>query len=302
VNAGHTVVYDGKQWRLRIIPSFFINKRTKLFIASGALVRLDVLFSEIEHTETKGRVFVDKNTGIIEEIHVEEERKDPHLSKTVGSTLQGVGVAMRDRVMRKLKTAKDIPELREILIDVSDEINRALDRGEKIYIEGTQGTFLSLYHGTYPYVTSRDTTASGFASEVGVGPKRVDEVIVIFKSYVTRVGEGPLPNEYSMEEIIRRGLLERGAVTGRIRRAAPFNIELAKRAIVINSATQIAITKIDVLFPEDRGVREWSKLSNEARKWIEEIENSLKTPVTLIGTGEDVRETIDRRKELGILK
>jgi len=302
VNAGHTVVYDGKQWRLRIVPSFFVNKRTRLFIAPGALVRLDVLFSEIEYTETKGRVFIDRNTGVIEEIHVEEEKRDPHLSKTVGSTLQGVGAAMRDRVMRKLRTAKDVPELKEILIDVSDEINKALDRGEKIFIEGTQGTFLSLYHGTYPYVTSRDTTASGFASEVGVGPKRVDEVIVVFKSYVTRVGEGPLPNEYPMEEVIRRGLLERGAVTGRIRRVAPFNIELAKKAIIINSATQIALTKIDALFPENRGVREWIKLSVEARKWIEEIENSLKIPVTLIGTGEDIRETIDRRRELGLLR
>jgi len=302
VNAGHTVIYDNKQWRLRIIPSFFINKRTRLFIAPGALVRLDVLFSEIEETGTRGRVFVDKNTGVIEDIHVKEEREDHYLAKTVGSTLQGVGAAMRDRVMRRLRTAKDFQELREMIIDVSEEVIEALDKGERIYIEGTQGTFLSLYHGTYPYVTSRDTTASGFASEVGVGPKRIDDVIVVFKSYVTRVGEGPLPNEYTLEEIMRKGLLERGSVTGRIRRVAPFNIELAKKSIAINSATQIAITKLDVLFPDNRGVREWSKLSSEARKWIEDLENYLKTPITIIGTGEDIKATIDRRRELGLLK
>jgi adenylosuccinate synthase len=302
INAGHTVVYENKMWRLRIIPSFFVNKDTKLMIAAGALVRLDVLFKEIEETGSRGRVFIDYNTGVIEERHVEEERNDPYLSKTIGSTLQGVGAAARDRVMRRLKTAKDFDVLKEMIVNVSEEVNKSIDRGELVYIEGTQGTFLSLYHGTYPYVTSRDTTASGFASEVGVGPKKVDEVIVVFKSYVTRVGEGPLPGEYSVDEMISRGLVERGTVTGRMRRAAPFNIELAKKAVTINSATQIALTKLDALFPEARNVREWSKLPYEARRWIEEIESALKTPITLIGTGDDIMYTIDRRIELGILR
>lgn len=302
INAGHTVVYENRLWRLRIVPSFFVNNTTRLMIAAGALVRLDVLFKEIEETGVQGRIYLDRNTGVIEERHVEEERGDPHLAKTIGSTLQGVGAAMRDRVMRRLKVARDYPELRDMVTDVSEEVNNALDRGELVYIEGTQGTFLSLYHGTYPYVTSRDTSASGFASEVGVGPRRVDEVIVVFKSFVTRVGEGPLPGEYPPEEAAKRGLLERAVVTGRPRRAAPFNLELAKRAVRINSATQVAVTKLDVIYPEDRGVREWSKLSSSARRWIEEIEGYLGVPVTLIGTGDDVRQIIDRRRELGLLR
>ncbi|HDJ83452.1 MAG TPA: adenylosuccinate synthetase [Desulfurococcaceae archaeon] len=302
INAGHTVVYNGRKWKLRSIPSFFVNPTTRLMIASGALVRLDVLFKEIEETNAKGRLVIDKHTGVIEQRHVEEERRNAYLSGKIGSTLQGVGAAMSDRVMRKLKLAEEYPELKDMVGDVALEVNNALDRGELVYIEGTQGTFLSLYHGTYPYVTSRDTTASAFASEVGVGPRRVDDVIVVFKAYVTRVGGGPLPGELSLEEIERRGWIEKATVTGRTRRAAPFNVELARRAIMLNSASQIAITKLDVLFPEAKRVREWSKLPVQARRWIEELEEQLKTPITLIGTGEEALDMVDRRRELGLMR
>ncbi|MEM1541362.1 MAG: adenylosuccinate synthetase [Ignisphaera sp.] len=300
INAGHTVVFNGTVWKLRIVPSFFLGKNVKLLIAPGALIRLDVLFKEIEETNVKNRLYVDRNTGVIEDKHLEIERNDEFLVRIVGSTLQGVGAAMVDRVLRRLKVAKDIDVLRDMVIDVALEVNEALDREELVYIEGVQGTYLSLYHGTYPYVTSRDTIASAFLSEVGVGPKRVDHVIVVFKSYVTRVGGGPLENEMSVEEAQKLGLLETGTVTGRVRRVAPFNIGLARRAVMLNSATQIALTRLDSLFRQDKCVKEWHKLSQEARKWIEDIEDKLKTPITIVGTGEDVLCTIDRRKELGM--
>lgn len=300
INAGHTVVYGNRVWKLRLVPSFFVNKNVKLMIAAGALMRLDVFFSEVEETGVRGRIFVDRNTGVIEDRHVEAEKRDAFLVKDVGSTLQGVGFAMSDRVLRRLRLAKDFDVLRDYLVDVSLEVNNAIDRGELVYIEGVQGTFLSLYHGTYPYVTSRDTTASAFASEVGVGPKKVDEVIVVFKSYVTRVGGGPLEGELPLEEAERLGLVEVATVTGRRRRVALFNVDLAKKAIMLNSATQVAITRLDALYPNDKCVREWGKLSKDTRNWIENIENSLKTPITIIGTGEDALCTIDRRKELGL--
>ncbi len=302
INAGHTIVYNGRTWKLRAIPSAFINKDTRLRIAPGALIRLDVLYKEIRETGVHDRLLLDYNTGVIEERHVEIERRDAILSGKIGSTLQGVGAAMADRVLRRLRLARDIPELKKMVTDVALEVNEALDKGFNVLIEGTQGTFLSLYHGTYPYVTSRDTTASGFASEVGIGPRRVDEVIVVFKAYVTRVGAGPLENELSEEEIIRRGWVEKATVTGRLRRVAPFNIDLARRAVLLNSASQAAITKLDVLYPEARGVREWDKLPREARKWVEEIEGAIKTPITLIGTGPEATHIIDRRRELGFTR
>jgi adenylosuccinate synthase len=299
INAGHTVVYNGVTYKLRILSAAFVNKSAKLLVPPGALISLDLFVNEVNMLGVKGRVFVDYKTGVIEEIHVRREREDPVL-KSIGSTFTGVGAAMADRVLRRLKLASDIPELKEYLADIPLMVNQALDSGEKVLVEGTQGTFLSLYHGTYPYVTSRDTTASGILSEVGVGPKRVDHVVVVFKAYVTRVGAGPLEGEISPVEAERLGWLERATVTGRVRRVAPFNLELAKRAVMLNSATCIAITKLDALFPSAKHARSWSELPSEAKKWIEKVEEELKVPVVLVGTGEEVLDMVDRSRDLGV--
>lgn len=293
-NAGHTVVRGGVQHVLRTLPSCFVDEKALLAAAPGALIRLDVFFGEAEKYG-RGRTRVDYMTGVIEEKHVEAERRDEYLMKTVGSTGQGVGAAMVDRVLRRLRLAKDVEELRPYLVDVPALIQEHKARG--VLIEGTQGTHLSLYHGTYPYVTSRDTTASGIASEAGVGPKDVDEVVLVFKAYVTRVGGGPLPGELPPEEAERRGWIERGAVTGRPRRVAPFNKELAKRAVLLNSPTQIAITKLDVLFKDAAGRTRWQDLPAEARRWVEEVEAELNRPVTLIGTGPEPADMVDLRRE-----
>jgi adenylosuccinate synthase len=164
-----------------------------------------------------------------------------------------------------------------------------------VIVEGTQGTFLSLYYGEYPYVTSKDVTASGICSDVGIGPKKVDDVLVVFKSYVTRVGGGPLQDEVSREEAEKRGWLEYGSVTGRERRSSPFDMNLAKKAIRLNSATQLAITKLDVIFPETSGIREFNKLSEKAKKFIQNIEAETGVKVILIGTGPELNDIIDRR-------
>jgi adenylosuccinate synthase len=299
INAGHTVVYNGREYKLRTISAGFVNKVAKLLIPPGALIRLDVFFHELRELNVEDRVFIDYNTGVITEEHVNQERGDSIL-KSIGSTAQGVGAAMADRVLRRLKLARDYPALAKFLTDVPLLINNALDRGEGVLVEGTQGTFLSLYHGTYPYVTSRDTTASGILSELGVGPRRVDHVIVVFKSYVTRVGEGPLEGELPASEVEKMRLAERGTVTGRLRRVAPFNFKLAERSLMLNSATLIAITKIDALFREARHVRKWEDLPRNARAWVEEVESRLNKPVVLIGTGEELEDVVDRSRDLGV--
>lgn len=97
-------------------------------IAPGALLKIDVLFREIEETGSRGRVWVDERAGVIEDRHVESERSNEYLMKVIGSTGQGVGAAMVDRVLRVLKTAKEFPELRGLITDVSREVNEELDR------------------------------------------------------------------------------------------------------------------------------------------------------------------------------
>lgn len=296
-NAGHTVIYKNKIYRLRQIPSSFINSKAKLYIGAGVLVDVEIFLKEVEICNVKNRIWIDYNCAVIEEKHKIRDKTDPHLSKTVGTTGTGCGPAMEDRVKRTVKICKDFEILKEYTDDVSLRINEALDKNLKVLIEGSQGTFLSLYHGTYPYVTSKDTTSSSVCADVGVGPKRVNDVIVVFKSFITRVGGGPLENELSYEEAQKLNLLEYGTVTGRPRRVAPFNIKIAKRSVMLNSATQVAITKIDALFKNTSKIKDYEKLPKECKKFIEEIEAEINVPITLIGTGNDLNDIIDLREK-----
>ncbi len=293
-NAGHTVVFDGRTFKLRTLPGAFVNKKTTLAISPGALIRREILFKEIEETGTKDRIVIDPHAAVITDREVGEEENDPFLSSQVGSTKQGVGTAESKRVLRKLKLAASYSELSKYISDVPDLIVDALEKGKKVLAEGTQGHMISLYHGEYPYVTSRNTTASGILSEVGVGPKYVGNVIVIFKSFITRVGGGALASEVK-ESAVKKEFEERGTVTGRKRRVAPFDKKLARDVVRINLANQIAITKLDAMFKDAYKKRKYEDLSSEAKKWLKTVEDAVGVPITLIGTGEDAMDIIDLR-------
>ena len=232
---------------------------------------------------------------MIEERHKALECDSEHLSKKIGSTKSGVGACNAERALRMVRLARQEPPLTPYIQDTVAEIHKTLSRGGSVMVEGTQGTFLSLYHGTYPYVTSKDVTASQACADVGIGPTQVDDVMVIFKSYVTRVGEGPLEGQLSRDEVLRRGWMEHGTVTGRERRAAPFDFNLARRAVQLNGGTQIALTKLDVLFPAASGVRDFPKLPSEARNFVARVERETGTPVSLIGTGAAEADIVDLR-------
>ncbi len=294
-NAGHTIEYNDKKYKVRMLPSAFLNKETRLLIGPGVVVNPEVLLKEIEEFGVSDRAFVDFQCGIIEESHKKADSYG-RLKESIGSTGSGTGPANADRAMRTLKLAKDIDSLALYLEDVPNAVNFALQQNEKVVVEGTQGTFLSLWHGTYPFVTSKDVTASGICSDIGLGPKNVNEVMIVFKAYVTRVGTGPLKNELSPEQTVAKGWQEVGTVTGRTRRAAEFDFDLARRAVMLNSATQIAITKLDIIFPECAHMDSFKDLSSPAKHFIKSIEDNLKVQVTLIGTGPDVNDIIDRRE------
>jgi adenylosuccinate synthase len=292
-NAGHTVVKDGKTLKLRMLPCGVVNEKTRLMIGAGVLVDPRVLLKEISETQSESRTTVDRNCAIIEQRHIEADRTG-FLKEKIGTTGTGTGPANSDRVLRQAKLATQESSLSRCVGDVSSELNSALDRNEFILLEGTQGTMLSLYHGSYPFVTSKDVSASAICSDVGIGPKRVDEVIVIFKSFLTRVGSGPLANELSPEETVKLGWQEYGSVTGRLRRAAPFDYELGKRAMVLNSGTRIGLTKLDTLFPDCAGMRNYEKLPKQAKEFVENVESRLGRPVVYIGTGNETGDIVDR--------
>ena len=293
-NAGHTIKDGEKTYKVRMLPSGFLNKDAKVMVGPGVVVNPDVLLKEMSDFGVEGRAFLDYNCGIIEQSHREADSQG-RLKEKIGSTGSGTGPANAERAMRTLKMAKEIDSLKPYLIDVPLEINSALDRGENVLIEGTQGTHLSLWHGTYPFVTTKDVTASGICADVGIGPKRVNDVIVVFKAYLTRVGTGPMPGELSAEETSKKGWEEFGTVTGRLRRAAEFDFDLARRAIMLSSANQISITKLDVRFPNCSGVTSYDELEEDAKSFIKNIEDKLGVKVTLIGTGPKINDVIDLR-------
>lgn len=294
VNAGHSVVHEGKTYGIRQVPSAALDvPDAKLVVGPGVLVDPTITLKEVEMMGIEqGRLVIDHNCAIITAEHRERERADEHLMKVVGSTGSGCGTGWVDHVMRRGPIARDCEEIKHLVGNTTDLVHDALRRGDNVVIEGTQATFLSLYHGDYPMCTSKDVCASALCSDVGVGPCSVKDVVVVFKAYVTRVGNGYLEGELSMEETKARGWAEYGVVTGRPRRAAPFDMALARKAIALNSGTKIAICKVDVLFPECTGVRDPSGLSEACMQWIRNIEEQCQTPVYCIGTGPDAKDTV----------
>ena len=140
-------------------------------------------------------------------------------------------------------------QLGKFIADVSLLINREIDAGKNILLEGAQGTLLDIDHGTYPYVTSSNTTAGGACTGAGIGPTKIDRILGVVKAYTTRVGEGPFPTELNDElgELIRQRGGEFGATTGRPRRCGWLDILGLRYSVSINGLTGIGLTKMDIL-------------------------------------------------------
>src|SRR5882762_1898295 len=141
------------------------------------------------------------------------------------------------------------PRLLPLAVDAGRVVWDALQRGESVLLEGAQGALLDVDHGTYPYVTSSNTTAGGAAVGVGIGPTAIDAVLGVVKAYTTRVGNGPLPTEATpaLAERIRELGDEFGATTGRPRRCGWFDAVVVRYAVRVNGLTGLAVTKLDVL-------------------------------------------------------
>jgi adenylosuccinate synthase len=141
------------------------------------------------------------------------------------------------------------PRLLPLAADVGLRVAEALKAGRRVLLEGAQGALLDVDHGTYPFVTSSNTTAGGAAVGAGIGPTAIDGVLGVVKAYTTRVGNGPLPTEAepAQEEQLRKLGGEFGATTGRPRRCGWFDATVVRYAVRVNGLTGLAVTKLDVL-------------------------------------------------------
>ncbi|MBM3671464.1 MAG: adenylosuccinate synthase [Actinobacteria bacterium] len=146
-----------------------------------------------------------------------------------------------------------VPRLEPMIADTVHMVHEALEAGQQVLFEGAQATYLDLDHGTYPFVTSSNPVAGGVCTGAGVGPRDIDRVIGVTKAYTTRVGSGPFPTELLEGDEIGDLLVDRGhefgTNTGRRRRPGWLDGVMLKHAVRLNSCSEVAITKLDVMAP-----------------------------------------------------
>jgi adenylosuccinate synthase len=169
--------------------------------------------------------------------------------------IRDVNAALRQLNGKPLSFKKTLDEylragekIRPLITNTVLAIHKAMSAGKEILFEGAQGTFLDVDHGTYPYVTSSNTTAGGACTGSGVPPNKIDLVVGAVKAYTTRVGEGPLPSEDAgISDLLHSMGREFGAVTGRPRRCGWFDSVASRYAQIVNGIDELAVTNLDGL-------------------------------------------------------
>lgn len=293
-NAGHWVRERHYERCFHQVPSGALaNPEARLMIAAGATINLPGLEAEADSVGAFGRILVDRNTALISEHHKELEIP---LRETIGSTSQGVGACAAERVARR---DTGVPTMGRLFPDhswtgVVAPALEAILRHSDVLIEGTQGSALSLYHGPYPFVTSRDTNASGLLSEVGLAPSLVRDTWMVVRTFPIRVGgnSGPMRSELDWEAMAGQARVDRGVLmkrettstTGRQRRIAEFDWEQFNQACAINRPTKLFLTFADYLDPDCAGTDDWHKLG-AVSEFVHKLELASGAVVAGVSTG-----------------
>ena len=288
-NAGHTVYERPTPYKYHHLPSETRCSEARIALGPGAVISVPVLQKEISDCGVEpGRLFIDPQAVVIEQADIDFESRT--LKRLIGSTAQGVGAATARKIMRgadgkPVRLAKDLKELKPYIRDTRGILDAAFSQGQRVFLEGAQGTELSLHHGSYPHVTSRDTTVSGCLAEAGIAPSRVRRIIMACRTYPIRVQSphgstsGPMSRELTWREISRRSRIplkellaaEKTSTTRRRRRVAEFDWTLLRKAASLNGPTDIALTFTDYLSILNRQARRLSSCNLPAfgslRRW-----------------------------------
>jgi adenylosuccinate synthase len=261
---------------------------------------------------TPDRLFIDGQAMMID--RVDRGREERTLRSKIGSTAQGVGWATARKVLRgaigpRVRLARDEPRLSDYVRDTVGVIETALADEQRVLLEGTQGTALSLHHGDYPFVTSRVTTASGCLAEAGIPASRVRRTLMVCRSFPIRVESprgstsGPMSREIDFDELARQcdytaehlRNAERTSTTNRLRRIGHFDWPLFRRSVTLNGPTDIALTFADYIGHGNQNARRFEQLNDETTEFIAEVERAAAAPVSLIAVRFHYRAIIDRR-------
>lgn len=300
-NAGHTVKFDGRTYKLSLLPTGILQNHVKSVIAPGVVVNPMAVLKELDGLaagghDASGRLMISDRAHVICPWHLLEEAA---LEKTrggeaIGTTMRGIGTCYRDKVGRShavrvgdlidadcfAARVRAIVPHKQMLLDAMDpsgerlDIDRilaeygaaadrirpmvadttaylldALESGKRILFEGAQGSLLDIDHGTFPYVTSSNSSGCGIHSGSGVPEREIQKMIGVVKAYTTRVGGGPFPTELdnATGERIRQAGNEFGTVTGRPRRCGWLDCVATRYSARISGVDSIAIALLDVL-------------------------------------------------------
>ena len=314
-NAGHTVWEEPDPYTFHHLPSGTRkNAGAGLALGAGAVIRVETLLREIADCEVEAdRLAIDPHAMVISDDDIAEEN---HFTSSMGSTGQGVGVATARRILDRSRSsdsisiAANVDELKPFVRPVRDVLDEAFGRNRAVMLEGTQGTGLSLFHGQYPYVTSRDTTVAGCLADAGISPSRVRKVLMVCRTYPIRVQSpeggtsGPMSREIKWNTVAERSgvpidelqRVEKTSTTKRDRRVAEFDWAQLRRSASLNAPTDIALTFMDYLSIENREANRVEQLTEESLQFVEEVERVAAAPVSLMSVRFHSRAIIDRRR------
>jgi len=362
-NAGHTVVYEGERFKLHLIPSGVLRGKMGV-LGNGMVIDLEILKEEIEILKEYGiepRLFISSRAHVVTSFHKRMDEIEDEIRK-IGTTKRGIGPTYETKVKRvgirmgdlynfqtlinrltlmtKLwgiydrgevkEEAKHLSQLalefREMVRNTEIWLNNAMDSGANVLFEGSQAVLLDIDFGTYPYVTSSNTTSGGICAGLGIDPRRIQKIMGVMKPYLTRVGAGPFPTEIfgGEAEFLRKRGNEYGATTGRPRRVGWLDMPLLRYATLVAGVDEIALTKIDILQgmesipvaweyecygkhmkypplnigdckPIYKYLRGWDTLEDEnLNDYLSMIEGETKTKIRIISYGAGREETVIR--------
>ena len=298
-NAGHTVITDGNEYILHLIPSGILWPEKKCVIGNGVVMDPISFLEEIDGLADKGIIVSPDNLIISTRAHLvmpfhremDAYKEAAKGDGKIGTTKRGIGptygdkvdrigfrlhdligdpVAFAERLHKRVSDcnplfesvgmeALDAEAIGKQLLSAAERLtpfaadtvvylHSAIKEGKSLLFEGAQGTYLDIDQGTYPFVTSSNTTSAGACTGSGVPPQKIDRVVGVTKAYTTRVGEGPFPtqNDTLAEQFHKMGR-EFGATTGRKRRCGWLDLVLVRYASMVNGFDDLAITILDGL-------------------------------------------------------
>lgn len=310
-NAGHKVFAEPEAEVYHHLPSGSGRApNAHLVLGAGAVLYPKKILEEIAiHRIPAARLSIDPQAMVIED---EDRKLEKQLLAAISSTFQGVGAASARKIMGRggklapaVRLAEDVDVLKPFIRSSQDILEDAYVRKARILLEGTQGTSLSIHHGIYPYVTSRDTTVAGWLADSGIAPTRVRRVIMVCRTYPIRVGgtSGPVGISITYKKLSERsGIsveklkeIEKTTTTGKQRRLAEFDWMQLHHSATLNGPTDIALTFVDYISVANKEAFRFEQLTEETQSFVEEVQRVSGVPVTLLSTDFNWRNVIDRR-------